>query len=265
MDIITGFVGKKHITSEQDRDINIGIFGEKSYVLRTGAMMELEISSNNEVKIRDGVIMHQGCAASIKKNTYDSLTIVNGSQGMKRIDLIVARYERNQDTEVESMSLVVLQGTPVEANPTAPEYVQGDIQAGDTVADMPMYEIVLDGLNIVETRKVFESAPDFESLNSNIESALGYYTDRLNTFSGNYLIKRAGVVYANINVGTTKELAATHMIATIPEGFRPIKGITTQFSGNAYAMTIATNGNIQAATAIPENATLRKTISWIAG
>lgn len=168
MDIITGFVGVKHITSEQDRDINIGIFGEKSYVLKTGTMMELEISSNNEVKIRDGVIIHQGCAASIKKNTYDSVTIINGSQGMKRIDLIVARYERNQDTEVESMTLVALQGTPVEANPVAPEYVQGDIQAGDTVVDMPMYEVVLDGLNIVETRKVFETAMDIETLNSNI-------------------------------------------------------------------------------------------------
>ena len=83
MDIITGYVGSPHVTAEQDRDINIGIFGAESYVLRTGSQLKAEVSSNNEIKIRDGVIMHQGCAASIKKNTYDSLTIVNGSQGMK--------------------------------------------------------------------------------------------------------------------------------------------------------------------------------------
>ena len=96
MEIITGYKGKPHVTSDQDRDVNIGIMGEGSYVLQTGMRLAAEVSSNNEIKIRDGVLMHQGCTASIKKNTYDSLTIINGSQGMKRIDLIVARYEKNQ-------------------------------------------------------------------------------------------------------------------------------------------------------------------------
>ena len=95
MDIITGNTGTKHITPEKDRDINIGICGEESYVLQTGMKLSAEVASNNEIRIRDGVIMHQGCAAAIKKNTYDSVPIINGSQGMKRIDVIVARYEKN--------------------------------------------------------------------------------------------------------------------------------------------------------------------------
>ena len=139
MDIITGYTGTPHITAENDRDINIGIFGSKSYVLQTGTMLTAEISNNNEIKVRDGVIMHQGCAASIKKNTYDSVTINNGSQGMKRIDLIVARYEKQPETNVESLTLKVLQGTPVETSPQVPAHTEGDIQAGDTVADMPLY------------------------------------------------------------------------------------------------------------------------------
>ena len=122
MEIITGYVGKKHVTSEQERDVNQGIVGPGSYVLKTGMQMEAEVSSNNEIKIRDGVLMHQGCAASIKKNTYDSLTIINGSQGMKRIDLIVARYEKNRDDETERLGLKVIQGTPAESNPEVPEY-----------------------------------------------------------------------------------------------------------------------------------------------
>ena len=84
MEIITGYVGKPHVTSEQDRDVHIGMIGSGSYVLQTGKQMTAEISSNNEIKVRDGVLMHQGCAASIKKNTYDSLSIVNGSQGMRK-------------------------------------------------------------------------------------------------------------------------------------------------------------------------------------
>lgn len=170
MEIITGFTGAKHVRSEQDRDINIGTFGEESYVLQTGMKMEAEVSSNNEIKIRDGVIMHQGCAASIKKNTYDTVTIVNGSQGMKRIDLIVARYQRNQDDGKEFMRFVAIQGTPAESNPAVPSHITGDIQSGDAVADMPMYKIIIDGLNITEVQKVFSEAPNIAELNRNFKN-----------------------------------------------------------------------------------------------
>ena len=164
MEIITGYTGKPHVTSEQDRDVNIGVVGKGSYVLQTGMQLAAEVSSNNEIKIRDGVLMHQGCTASIKKNTYDSLIIINGSQGMKRIDLIVARYEKNQDNGIESLDLKVIQGTPAESTPTVPEYTEGDIQAGDYVADMPMYQVIIDGLNITEVKKVCEVAPDIDAL-----------------------------------------------------------------------------------------------------
>ena len=168
MEIITGYTGKPHVTSEQDRDVNIGVVGEESYVLQTGMQLAAEVSSNNEIKIRDGVLMHQGCTASIKKNTYDSLTIINGSQGMNRIDLIVARYEKNQDNRTEGLDLKVIQGTPAESNPVVPEYTEGDIQAGDYVADMPMYQVIIDGLNITEVKKVFEVAPCIDALKKEI-------------------------------------------------------------------------------------------------
>ena len=168
MEIITGYTGKPHVTSEQDRDVNIGVVGEGSYVLRTGMQLAAEVSSNNEIKIRDGVLMHQGCTASIKKNTYDSLTITNGSQGMKRVDLIVARYEKNQDNGIESLDLKVIQGTPAESNPAAPQYTEGDIQAGDYVADMPMYQVIIEGLNITEVKKMFKVIGSNKDLSNKI-------------------------------------------------------------------------------------------------
>ena len=149
MQIITGFTGTKHITSEMDRDIHIGLCGPQSYVLSTGRKIEAEVASNNEIKINDGVIMHHGCAGSIKKNTYDSVTIMNGSQGMKRIDLIVCRYTKDSDSSIEKLELLAIQGTPAESDPAVPEYTEGDIQAGDSVADMPLYEVELDGINVV--------------------------------------------------------------------------------------------------------------------
>lgn len=180
MEIITGYTGKPHVTSEQDRDVNIGIMGEGSYVLQTGMQLAAEVSSNNEIKIRDGVLMHQGCTASIKKNTYDSLIIINGSQGMKRIDLIVARYEKNQDNGIESLDLRVIQGVPAETDPTVPEYTVGDIQAGDYVADMPMYQVIIEGLNITEVKKMFKVIGTNKDLSNKLgnlgqSAAIGQY------------------------------------------------------------------------------------------
>lgn len=217
MEIITGYTGKPHVTSEQDRDVNIGVVGEGSYVLQTGMQLAAEVSSNNEIKIRDGVLMHQGCTASIKKNTYDSLTIINGSQGMKRIDLIVARYEKNQDNRTEGLDLKVIQGTPAESNPVVPEYTEGDIQAGDYVADMPMYQVIIDGLNITEVKKVFEVAPGIDAmkkeiaeLNSNkkvecFSKTVASETNILVDFSSevNQIIKNGGKIISAIPGAST--------------------------------------------------------------
>ena len=216
MEIITGYVGKKHVTSEQERDVNQGIVGPGSYVLKTGMQMEAEVSSNNEIKIRDGVLMHQGCAASIKKNTYDSLTIINGSQGMKRIDLIVARYEKNRDDETESLNLEVIQGTPAESNPAVPEYTEGSIQAGDYIADMPMYQVIINGLNITEVKRLFEVEPDIDTLKKEFAELNGKITEIANkTYRKKVLLQYydSRWMYTTINVG--KQFAGTVPIVSM--------------------------------------------------
>ena len=171
MEIITGYTGKPHVTAEQDRDVNEGIFDTGSFVLKTGSQLAAELVSNNEIKVRDGVLVIQGCTAVIKKNTYDSVTIANGSQGMKRIDLIVARYNKNEETKIEEVMLKVIQGTPNASTAAVPTYKTGDIQSGDLVADMPLYKVTLDGLNVTSVDKMFTVIPTLPELSSNLSKA----------------------------------------------------------------------------------------------
>ena len=168
MEIITGYTGKPHVTAEQDRDVNEGIFDTGSFVLKTGSQLAAELVSNNEIKVRDGVLVIQGCTAAIKKNTYDPVTIANGSQGMKRIDLIVARYNKNEETKIEEVMLKVIQGTPNASTAAVPTYKTGDIQSGDLVADMPLYKVTLDGLNVTSVDKMFTVIPTLPELSSNL-------------------------------------------------------------------------------------------------
>ena len=171
MEIITGYTGKPHVTAEQDRDVNEGIFDTGSFVLKTGSQLAAELVSNNEIKVRDGVLVIQGCTAVIKKNTYDPVTIANGSQGMKRIDLIVARYNKNEETKIEEVMLKVIQGTPNASTAAVPTYKTGDIQSGDLVADMPLYKVTLDGLNVTSVDKMFTVIPTLPELSSKLTKA----------------------------------------------------------------------------------------------
>lgn len=233
MEIITGYTGKPHVTSEQDRDVNIGVVGEGSYVLRTGMQLAAEVSSNNEIKIRDGVLMHQGCTASIKKNTYDSLTITNGSQGMKRVDLIVARYEKNQDSGIESLDLKVIQGTPSESNPAAPQYTEGDIQAGDYVADMPLYQVIIEGLNITEVKEMFKVIGSNKDLSSKV-AELNKNITSVNSFNKNITKMIAGSKVVNAKASTSAQVFTNSEI-------NKALGVTN--SSNANTVVLMTNGD----------------------
>ena len=154
MNIITGYVGEPHITAAQDRAANQGSYGEDSYILNVGSKLAATASSATEIHIADGVVSHQGCVGVIDQGTYDVVEIASGSQGVNRIDLIVCRYERNSDTNEESLSVVAIEGTPTSGTPTAPSYTQGDIQGGDLIADMPLYRVRLSGVSVSSITKV---------------------------------------------------------------------------------------------------------------
>lgn len=157
MNIITGYRGEAHITSAQDRGKNQGAFGVDSYILNVGDKLAADIVSANEIRIRDGVLSMQGCVASIDEGAYDSCEISNGTQGMQRRDLIVARYTRNVETNIEDISLVVIEGTPASSSPADPAYNSGDIQAGDSPVDFPLYRVNINGVNISGTTKLASS------------------------------------------------------------------------------------------------------------
>ena len=148
MELVTGRAGKAHVTSQQDRMKNQGIFGADSYILSTGKNLAPEVQSSNEIRIRDGAIMVQGALGAVKVNTYDSVTIQNGNQGMKRIDLICWQYTYDAEQDIESADWIVIQGTPAEDDPQQPVYTSGSIQEGDTVVQVPVFAIHLDGINV---------------------------------------------------------------------------------------------------------------------
>lgn len=147
MELVDGYYGKSHITADQVADLNIGTFGADSYVLSVGNALAHEIVTNNKVLIKDGAFVHQGRRGLIKAGTTETAIIANGAQNMKRNDFICIRYQKNTTTAVESFTLIVITG---KSGTTAidPVPVTGDIRAGETISDFPIYRVRISGLSI---------------------------------------------------------------------------------------------------------------------
>lgn len=169
MEIVSGRTGKPHVTSQQFRQFIEGTVGQESCILTSGENLEPEFASNNSLKIRSGMLAHHGNISSVKIGTYDEVGLSNGSQGMKRIDLVVCRYTKNAETEVENCDWVVIMGTPAASNPVAPTYTVGNLQEGDLVDDCPVFEVHYDGINVTEVRKILSVLPNVAELNSNMK------------------------------------------------------------------------------------------------
>ena len=166
MELATGRRGSPHITSQQDRQKHQGIFGDGAYILNTGNMLAPEVQSSNKIHIKDGALMFQGALFTVKVGTYDEVTINNGNQGMKRKDLIVARYTYDSSDNIEAGEWAVIQGTPAADNPVVPEVTSGDIQMGDGVAECPVFVVNLDGINVTGVDiipEVMDTIPDLIS------------------------------------------------------------------------------------------------------
>ena len=144
-ELVTGHAGKAHATAEQAAGLNAGILGLDDYVLNVHDKFKITVVSANKVTIGTGELVMQG--RHVSQGTPEGLIITNGSQGMKRNDLVVCRYTKGSQS-IESARLLVVKGTPTTGTPTDPALNTTSPLDGGTTYDMPLYRIPLDGIAI---------------------------------------------------------------------------------------------------------------------
>ena len=207
MKIMTGKTGTPHVTSQQFRQLVEGTVGQDSYILTSGENLEPELQTNNLLKIRSGMMSHHGNLSVVELGTYDEVTIQNGTQGMQRIDLVVNRYTRNEETGIEDNEWIVIMGTPAASDPVAPAYTEGNLQDGNLVDDCPVFEVHLDGINVTEVVKLLDVTSDMSTLNA----ALSELNGKLPEEGDNYIKFKDGTViqWGRANSGTSSGGAVT--------------------------------------------------------
>lgn len=180
--LLDGFADGPHVTAEQNGIANQGLYGPDDYVLDEGKKSEAQILTNNSIRIFDAVYVIQGRRDVIAANDYTDVNIDNGAQGMNRNDIIVRRYRKDESSEIEETEYAVIKGTPASGTASDPEVATGVIRNGDTLHEMKLYRVKLNGLNIVAVEPLFNVLMNMSMINKSlydtsyeiIKSSTGY-------------------------------------------------------------------------------------------
>lgn len=151
-EIVDGMTGTKHISSDDLAALNTATVGKADCVLEYGDDFALTMASANSATLGTGVGMVGG--KRFWNQAATSLTVQSGTQGQKRNDLIVARYEKTS-AGVESITPVVIKGTPSADTAADPEV---------TANDLKLWRIPLDGINAGAPVRLFDTVAPLASL-----------------------------------------------------------------------------------------------------
>lgn len=212
LNLVTGRTGNAHVTSDNARAFNSQVFGTGTYLIDYGAKFAPTIVDNNTVRIGNGMLIHQGTQMGIDIDSYEDVIIENGSSGYNRNDLIVMRYTKNRDTQIESISLVVMKGTPSNTTPVDPTYTTTNILDGTGLStDVPICRVRLSSLKITSVDNLIES-------NSTSVLTIQELTNLVTSFSVSNVSGVKGQLEKNYRTGnvnlTPLDMGALSLVAT---------------------------------------------------
>ena len=223
-EIVDGMTGTKHISSDDLAALNTATVGKADCVLKYGNDFALTMASANSATLGTGVGMVGG--KRFWNQAATSLTIQSGTQGQKRNDLVVARYAKTS-AGIESITPVVIKGTPTTGTPADPAV---------TANDLKLWRVPLDGITVGTPVKLFSPVTPLATLGDSVSQAkkdIAANTKKIAQSPGGwrYLYGSATSVdkvcyrktnnIVEVSIDSTKATDADWKVGTLPVGYRP--------------------------------------------
>ena len=155
-EIVDGMTGTKHISSDDLAALKTATVGKADCVLKYGNDFALTMASANSATLGTGVGMVGG--KRFWNQAATSLTIQSGTQGKKRNDLVVARYAKTS-AGIESITPVVVKGTPTTGTPADP---------ATTANDLKLWRVPLNGITVGTPVKLFSPVTPLATLGDSV-------------------------------------------------------------------------------------------------
>lgn len=238
IELVDGKAGVAHISSEDKAIIHQAKFSKSDVVFDWGDAFKCSMSSPNRATIGTGCASIQGLDWHI--TAAESVTISNGSQGVKRNDIICAHYHRDSKTGNELVELTVLKGTPNATTAADPTIPSGKILSGAVDAYMPLWRIPLDGITVGTPVRLF--------------TPKGALWDSVTLYNADgFVVIKAGILMlvkfsGAIGVGSWDAKQCKYVL---PEAYRPpieVNSMCCVANGQtARTLTVQANGIIRVA------------------
>lgn len=260
IELVDGKAGVAHISSEDKAIIHQAKFGKSDMVFDWGDVLKCTMGSANKATIGTGCASIQGLDWHI--TAAETVTIENGSQGMKRNDIIAAHYHRDSTSGIETVKLTVLKGSPdatAAADPTIPS---GKTLSGAVDAYMPLWRIPLNGITVGTPVRLFTP---MGALWDSVTQTL--IKSQYGTVTG---VKSGKIAQISINwKSASTDSWGSGQFGTIPEGWRPAIVTHGTWSGrdggSQRDFILETNGNFRYANcgAVQNSGTFSGTMTYI--
>ena len=154
--------GTPHISSDDLAALNEATIGKRDCVMKWGDDFKAVMTNANTCLVGTGVGMVGG--KRFWNQAAVSLTVQGGTQGQKRNDLVVARYAKTS-AGIESISPVVIKGTPTTDTPADPAV---------TANDLKLWRIPLDGINAGEPVRLFDPVTPLAAIGDSVCQDTGW-------------------------------------------------------------------------------------------
>ena len=245
--IMDGHTGKDHVTSDDWAAFNAATYGNQGAVLGSGSFnLTMETSVKGTLSAGLGIVQGR------RFRVTDSETVAFDAcgAGMKRSDIVVARYS-NADG-IESVSIAVVKGKESATSAVSPQVQNGDL---------PLWKVVFAGASVYSTGRITgatqsiassASADSVDALKKSLETQkqnLWVQTDSDGSAVDVHAAKVGGIVIVSGSSSGKIELSSEvwREVTTLPSGWRPKRteyAAGSSFSGDGIAVSIGTDGII---------------------
>lgn len=209
-EIVDGMTGTKHISSDDLSALNVATIGKADCVLKYGDDFKLTMASANSATLGTGVGMVGG--KRFWNQAATSLTVQSGTQGQKRNDLVVARYAKT-GAGIESITPVVIKGTPTTGNATDP---------ATTSNDLKLWRIPLNGISVGTPVKLFDTVASLKSVGESVFQDRFYWLYSNEKYGQVIFYARGGIATLTlIDINQINPEVPWKIPEVIPREFRP--------------------------------------------
>lgn len=209
-EIVDGMTGTKHISSDDLSALNIATIGKADCVLKYGDDFKLTMASANSATLGTGVGMVGG--KRFWNQAATSLTIQSGTQGQKRNDLVVARYAKT-GAGIESITPVVIKGTPTTGNATDPAV---------TANDLKLWRVPMNGISVGTPVALFDPVASLKSVGESVFQDRFYWLYSDEKYGQVIFYARGGIATLTlIDINQVDPRAPWKIPEVIPREFRP--------------------------------------------